>query len=256
MPRHVPATAADDRGTEGTPRAHRRRRRRAARRVHPDVGEGARVAAREARGHSRSRVHQDAAGNLWATLKGKSRQGAAHRRAHRLGPQRRLARRLPERARRRRSAAAHRRRGHAAGHGARSSIGATRKARGSAAACSAPARRRARSSPDEVRNLTDRDGIKLADAVKQHGIDLDRALEARKRAEERRRVPRAAHRAGPGAAEHGPADGRGARHVRRRAARDHVHRPGGAFRLDADVAPPRCAGRRVASCTWRSARSP
>lgn len=34
--------------------------------------------------------------------------------------------------------------------------------------------------PDEVRDLTDRDGIKLADAVKKHGIDLDRALEARK----------------------------------------------------------------------------
>src|SRR5256885_10004737 len=34
--------------------------------------------------------------------------------------------------------------------------------------------------PDEVRNLTDRDGIKLVDAVKAHGIDLDRALDARK----------------------------------------------------------------------------
>ncbi|MEA2712007.1 MAG: allantoate deiminase [Phycisphaerales bacterium] len=34
--------------------------------------------------------------------------------------------------------------------------------------------------PDEVRNLTDRDGIKLVDAVRKHGIDLDRALDARK----------------------------------------------------------------------------
>ncbi len=34
--------------------------------------------------------------------------------------------------------------------------------------------------PDEVRNLTDRDGVKLVDAVKAHGIDLDRALDARK----------------------------------------------------------------------------
>ena len=34
--------------------------------------------------------------------------------------------------------------------------------------------------PDEVRNLTDRDGMRLEDAVKQHGIDLDRALDARK----------------------------------------------------------------------------
>src|SRR4051812_3554064 len=33
---------------------------------------------------------------------------------------------------------------------------------------------------DEVRNLLDRDGTKLVDAVKKHGIDLDRATEARK----------------------------------------------------------------------------
>ena len=32
---------------------------------------------------------------------------------------------------------------------------------------------------DEVRNLTDRDGIKLADAIKQHGIAIDRVLDAR-----------------------------------------------------------------------------
>jgi N-carbamoyl-L-amino-acid hydrolase len=34
--------------------------------------------------------------------------------------------------------------------------------------------------PDEVRDLTDKQGIKLADAVAKHGINLDRALEARK----------------------------------------------------------------------------
>jgi hydantoinase/carbamoylase family amidase len=33
--------------------------------------------------------------------------------------------------------------------------------------------------PDEVRNLTDRDGIKLPDALKKQGIDLDHVLEAR-----------------------------------------------------------------------------
>ena len=32
---------------------------------------------------------------------------------------------------------------------------------------------------DEVRNLTDRSGTKLVDAIKPHGIDLDRALDAR-----------------------------------------------------------------------------
>src|SRR5205814_5685898 len=34
--------------------------------------------------------------------------------------------------------------------------------------------------PDEVRNLTDKQGLKLADAIKQHGIDIDRVLDARK----------------------------------------------------------------------------
>ena len=34
--------------------------------------------------------------------------------------------------------------------------------------------------PNEVRNLTDRDGIKLVDAVRKYEIDLDRALDAKK----------------------------------------------------------------------------
>jgi N-carbamoyl-L-amino-acid hydrolase len=33
--------------------------------------------------------------------------------------------------------------------------------------------------PDDVRNLTDKDGTKLADAIKAYGIDIDRALDAR-----------------------------------------------------------------------------
>jgi hydantoinase/carbamoylase family amidase len=33
--------------------------------------------------------------------------------------------------------------------------------------------------PDDVRDLTDRDGIKLADAARQYGIEMHRALEAR-----------------------------------------------------------------------------
>ncbi len=33
--------------------------------------------------------------------------------------------------------------------------------------------------PDEVRGLTDRDGVKLADAAREHGIDVDRATDAR-----------------------------------------------------------------------------
>jgi N-carbamoyl-L-amino-acid hydrolase len=34
--------------------------------------------------------------------------------------------------------------------------------------------------PSDVRDLTDRDGMKLVDVVKAHGIDLDRALDARR----------------------------------------------------------------------------
>jgi hydantoinase/carbamoylase family amidase len=34
--------------------------------------------------------------------------------------------------------------------------------------------------PDEVRDLTDRDGVALPDALREHGVDLDEALEARK----------------------------------------------------------------------------
>ena len=36
---------------------------------------------------------------------------------------------------------------------------------------------------DELRKLTDRDGVSLPDAVAAHGVDLDRALEARKQLE-------------------------------------------------------------------------
>src|SRR5215207_11463364 len=32
---------------------------------------------------------------------------------------------------------------------------------------------------DELRTLTDRDGVALPDALREHGVDLDRALEAR-----------------------------------------------------------------------------
>jgi allantoate deiminase len=34
--------------------------------------------------------------------------------------------------------------------------------------------------PDEVRGLTDRDGVALSDALREHGVDLDTALDARK----------------------------------------------------------------------------
>ena len=53
--------------------------------------------------------------------------------------------------------------------------------------------------PDGVRGLTDRDGVSLPEALAAHGVDLDRARRGARAAARRRRLPRAAHRAGPGA---------------------------------------------------------
>ena len=53
-------------------RIHGRRKRRAARRVHADLGEGARMVAQETGSIARLEIHNDAAGNFWATLRGES----------------------------------------------------------------------------------------------------------------------------------------------------------------------------------------
>ena len=63
-------------------------------------------------------------------------------------------------------------------------------------------------------------------------------------ARERGRLPRAAHRAGAGAREHGPPARGRARHVRGRAPSHHVARPGGARGVDSDGQAPRRARRR------------
>ena len=49
---------------------------------------------------------------------------------------------------------------------------------------------------DELRTLTDRDGIALPDALREHGVELDSALGRALAARGRRGLPRAAHRAG------------------------------------------------------------
>ena len=85
---------------------------------------------------------------------------------------------------------------------------------------------------DRVR--TDRDGIRLEDALRRCGVEIDRFAEAHARAEKRRRLHRTAHRAGAGARAPGLAAGGGAGHQRRRAPRHHLSRAGGALRLDAD----------------------
>ena len=96
---------------------------------------------------------------------------------------------------------------------------------------------------DELRKLTDRDGIALPEALREHGVELDRAIEARSQLEGAARLPRAAHRAGPGARVDGPAARRRARHLRRRALAHHLARPGRARGLDADGQAPRRARR-------------
>ena len=66
-----PQSETHRRRTEGTAGADRRRERRAARRVHAHLGEGARLAPAKA-GGAAGEIHTDAAGNLWATLRGES----------------------------------------------------------------------------------------------------------------------------------------------------------------------------------------
>ena len=97
---------------------------------------------------------------------------------------------------------------------------------------------------DELRALQDADGVSLPDAI--GGVRRRPRLRARRalRARERGRLSRAAHRAGAGARVDGPAARRRARHVRRRAPPDHLARPGGTRRLDADGPAARRARRR------------
>ena len=86
------------------------------------MGDGARVAARQGRGHRRRRRRS----TRRATSGSRSRRlraRAADRRAHRLGAERRLARRLPERHGRRGGAAPHRRGGQPPRHRAARQLG-------------------------------------------------------------------------------------------------------------------------------------
>ena len=186
----------------------------------------------------------DAAGNQWWTLPGASRAGADPRRPPRLRPERGLARRLPERGRRLRGAAPDRGGGRAAAdrsarllgrRGGRSLrplalrlVGRCRLDGRSGRAAGAEGRRR-----------------RVA-ARRDRGFRRRSRLRPRRplRARERGRLPRAAHRAGAGPRVDGPAARRRARHLRRRAPPDHVARPGGACRLDADGPAPRRARRR------------
>ncbi len=79
------------------------------------------------------------------------------------------------------------------------SIGRMKKARASGAACWAPRPSPGTHSIEADRGRTDRDGIRLEDALRRCGVEIDRFPEAQARAEECRGLPGTAHRAGAGA---------------------------------------------------------
>ena len=97
---------------------------------------------------------------------------------------------------------------------------------------------------DELRQLTDRDGISLPDALAANGVDLDRALEARAQLESAAAYLELHIEQGPVLEDDGHPARRRARHLRRRALADHLDGAGGACRLDADGQAPRRARRR------------
>ena len=187
----------------------------------------------------------DEARNQWWTVPGDSERDARHRRPPRLGAERRLARRRAERRRGLRGAAANRGGGRppvtvrlvswADEEGARFG----RSLFGSSAAAGSMR------DQDELRQLTDADGTSRCRTRSERTGSTSTARPTREpSARERRRLPRAAHRAGAGAREHGPPARGRARDVRRRAPSRHVARPGGARGLDPDGQAPRRARRR------------
>ena len=125
-----------------------------------------------------------------------------------------------------------------------SSTGQTRRGRASAAPSSAPRRRRARcatrTSSRGWRPRRLRATRRAARPRRRARAGARGALPARGRG----RLPRAAHRAGPGARGARASARRRSRHLRRRALADHLARPGRARGLDADGPAPRRARRR------------
>ena len=204
----------------------------------------ARLAARQARRHGRARGDRRGRQPVVHARRG-PRERAPDRRPPRLGAERRLARRLPQRHRRRRGVPADRRGGDAAGAGAARQLGRRggRALRPLALRLVGGGRLDARPGRAAQADAT-ATASRSRTRSREHGVDLDRALEAARAARGRRRLPRAAHRAGPGARVARPPARRRARHLRRRALAHHLARPGRARRLDADGPAPRRARRR------------
>ncbi len=221
------------RSSARAPVADRRRERRAARRVDRHLGAGAGLARRVARRPpARGRARRGRQRLVHAARRLGAR--SADRRPHGLGAQRRLARRLPQRARRRRGPPPDRRGRDAGRHGPPRRLGRRggralrpiavrlvggRRLDGRPGRAAQARRPRRRLAPRRARRVRRRS---------RPGARRSR------RARERGGLPRAPHRAGPGArVARSPARGR-ARHVRRRTQPDHVDGPGGARGLDAD----------------------
>jgi hypothetical protein len=87
---------------------------------------------------------------------------------------------------------------------------------------------------DEARGLEDKEGITLPDALKAVGVDFERVKDSGKELKNAAAYLELHIEQGPVLLDLGFAARRGARDVRRRAARDHVSRAGGAFRQHAD----------------------
>ena len=87
---------------------------------------------------------------------------------------------------------------------------------------------------DELRKLTDREGVSLSDAIGAFGIDLDRALDARSQLAGAAAYLELHIEQGPVLESMDLPLGVGARHLRCRAVAHHLDGPGGTRRLDAD----------------------
>ena len=190
-------------------------------------------------------VETDEAGNVWATAAGRVRALRDRRRPPRLGARRRLARRRAERRRRRWRCCARWPASPAAAHAQAGRLG---RRGGRALRAQPDGLERVRRHPRPRRRARagrPRRGSRCRTPSRAHGVDLDRAGEARRRARGRRGLPGAAHRAGAGARAAsdcplGVVLGTFGVAAPRRA----LHRAARPRRLDADGRPPRRLPRR------------
>ena len=102
------------------------------------------------------------------------------------------------------------------------------------------------------RGRTDRDGIRLEDALRECHVDIDRIGDAGYERAHAGAYLELHIEQGPVLEAHAAAAGRGARHQGRGTPRDHLPRAGGTFRVHADGCAPGCAGRRGQACAGDS----